>query len=94
MSSYKYKKSYFQKIICGVLQGLITGPILFNFSVKDLFFFVSSASIHNLVDDYSLSAIAKTVAELKSTLQSESDVFQSLKKIKNLQKKSIVISVQ
>ena len=60
------KKSDFQKIISGVPQGSITGPILFNFSINDLFFFVSSASMHNFADDSSLSAAAKTVTELKT----------------------------
>ena len=68
------KKSDFQKIISGVPQGSITGPILFNFSINDLFFFVSSASLHNFADDNSLSAAAKTVTELKNTIQSESEV--------------------
>ena len=59
------KKSNFQKIISDVPQGSITGPMLFNFSINDLFFFVSSAPMYNFADDNSLSAITKTVAELK-----------------------------
>ena len=55
-----------------------------------MFFFVSSASIYNFTDDNSLSAIAKTLAELKNTLQSELGVlinwFKNNNMIINLQK--------
>ena len=89
------KKSDFQKIISGVPQGSITGPILFNFSINDLFFFVSSASMHNFADDNSLSAAAKTVTELKNTLQSESEViinwFKNNKMIVNPEKFQAII---
>ena len=70
------KKGNFQKIISGVPRGSTTGPILFNSSKNDLFF-VSSASMYSFNDDNSLFAIANTVAELKNTLQSESEVVPS-----------------
>ena len=89
------KKSDFQNIISSVPQGSITGPILFNFSINDLFFFVSSASMHNFADDNSLSATARTVTELKNTLQSESEViinwFKNNKMIVNPEKFQAII---
>ena len=71
------KKSDFPKIISGVPQGSLTGPILFNFLISDLFFFVSGASLLNFADDNFLSTAAKTVTELKNTLQSESKVIMN-----------------
>ena len=68
------KKSNFRKTISGVSQCSITGPILFNFSINDLFFIVLSTSIYNFADDNSLSAIAKTIAEFKNILLSELEV--------------------
>ena len=59
------KKSDFQKIISGVPRDSITGPILFHFSIKDLFFLVSSTSMH-MTDDNSLYS-ANIVTELKNT---------------------------
>ena len=53
-------KSDFLKVISGVSQGPITEPILFKFSIIDLFFFVSKASMYNFSDDNTLSASAKT----------------------------------
>ena len=88
------KKSNFQKIISGVLQDSIIGPILFNFLINGLFFFVSSASIYNFADDNSLSAITRTVVELKNTLQSESEVvinwFKNIETIVNIEKFQVI----
>ena len=61
------KKSDFQKILSGVPQVSITVPILLNFSINDLFFFLSSISMHNFAVDNSLSVAAMTVTELKNT---------------------------
>ena len=64
--------SNFENIITGVLQGSIVDPLLFDFSIKTLFFFIECSSIHNFADDNTLSARANT--DLINTLEPDSNV--------------------
>ena len=64
------KKSNFQKITSGGPHSSIAGPILFNFLISYMPFFVSSVSVFTFADDNSLPVIAKTLYSLSRKLLS------------------------
>ena len=73
-ASVKNIKSTFEEIISGVLQVSFVGPILFNIFFNDFFHFILVASAHNFADNNTLSSVAKTIKNLISILESESEI--------------------
>ena len=59
--------SDYNEIISGEPQGSILGPVFFNLSINDLFFFIKKATMHNFAD-------GETVSKLIDTLESESNI--------------------
>ena len=76
--------SVFQVLLSGVPQGSILGPILFNIFINYLLLNIENSELHNFADDNTISCSSKTLRDLITNLEIESNKATEWFKVNNI----------
>ena len=69
-----YNYSSWREILYGIPQGSVLGPLLFNISINDLFFFVENSQVCNYADDNSLTVADVDLDKIIGRLETNIDI--------------------
>ena len=73
MQRAKVNGSYssWRKLLSGIPQGSILGPLLFNIFINDMFFFLDKIKIAKFADDNTIYTVENDIMELLKTLEAK-----------------------
>ena len=80
--------SSWKELLCGVPQGSILGPLLFNIFINDIFFFLDKSKLANYADDNSTYTVEDNILDLLKCLEHETSTVLNWFKINEMKSNS------